>query len=131
VFTARYALGPYIKQIRFVLKGLTSPFLYSLWIIRNVKPQKYPSARNISEFTERTILKVVRCWVSLESSVSLTKNSFAQRTQREWKETLSPKSDKGLNQAYKNSGRLVARVSQFSTATPNNVSRIIALFLLT
>jgi hypothetical protein len=25
VFTARYALSPYIKQIRFVFKGLTAP----------------------------------------------------------------------------------------------------------
>jgi hypothetical protein len=27
VFTARYAQGPYIKQIRFVFKGLMFPFL--------------------------------------------------------------------------------------------------------
>jgi hypothetical protein len=29
VFTARYALRPYIKQIRFVFKGLIEPVIYA------------------------------------------------------------------------------------------------------
>jgi hypothetical protein len=31
VFTARYALSPYIKQIRFVFKGLICVFLEGEW----------------------------------------------------------------------------------------------------
>jgi hypothetical protein len=37
VFTARYALSPYIKQIRFVFKGLRK----SLHVRRNIKLEKY------------------------------------------------------------------------------------------